>query len=510
MGAQTTKIELKGDKYKAEQLSLAHVDRLLYIFRRNNSFNDLQIAAHREPIFDDTGAFVGEVYMQTAHGAENVIVTCPAGGKKETKELWHKRPEMVEQLVPCMIVTGPEQYSTEIIGYIACLSGSFLEPYVFFPKPENEVEPTTIEGFYVEGFEDYDEEKALDNYKVLSTAGGKTLTFVKPTGTAPDDSRATQGPETGGGARVETWGDVEYVDFTDATWVATYGIATKTLGGGWTSGWELLFDGSLVTTNYSNSPSFDGYYLALVDSYGCSELGQPPPPECFSGREEFKTLGHTPPGLEWIIEFEDIQSNSLFFGDFLDEWPNGAIRLDEALADGAYLTTEIHRDTTFRAWNQQPFPTPYEWTFSSLPCTGCSESSAVWRQDLYITVDNAKKNVTTAYGLGAHYDYSLSSGYGCNVVYHKPADVAIALATVEFGPTTEEGGIISWDTMAFIYQGPAAEDFQGSVSFTQLSDNLDRYIEPPVTLPEGVTGRVRGHIFLGVLRTTKEVQFQVY
>ena len=81
-----TKIELVGDRYKANQLSLAHTNRLLHIFRQNNAFQNVMVNSHREPFYDDTGKFIGSIVMQTNFGLEKVWVEVPFGGKEEKEE----------------------------------------------------------------------------------------------------------------------------------------------------------------------------------------------------------------------------------------------------------------------------------------------------------------------------------------------------------------------------------------------------------------------------------------
>ncbi len=125
---RTTNIELKGDKYRAEQLSLAHVNRLLTIFRRNNEFQDLLISYHEEPFFDETGRYIGVIKMQTTHGAENVIVDVPpvvVPEKGEKLELQLIKPEQTDRIVPVM-------RSTNNKWWVVCLSGTFEGPYYAF------------------------------------------------------------------------------------------------------------------------------------------------------------------------------------------------------------------------------------------------------------------------------------------------------------------------------------------------------------------------------------------
>ena len=166
--ARTTKIELKGDRYKARQLSLAHTNRLLEKFRGFNDFNKLMTNSHREDFFDDTGAYIGSIKMQTVFGAEKVIVEVGAGKPVRKQELWREKRRQIDQTVPVM-------RSTDNLYWVVCLSGTFEPPYLVFQNiydiPAAEMADNV--------------EMALDK-KLISVLPGKELFFVAQTGVVPE------------------------------------------------------------------------------------------------------------------------------------------------------------------------------------------------------------------------------------------------------------------------------------------------------------------------------------
>ena len=123
--ARTTAVELKGDRYKAEQLSLAHTQRLLRTFRENSAFQSLQQNKHEENFFDETGAYIGKISMQTVFGVEKVIVDVRSGRPRPQKEAWKTDSRLVSQIVPCI-------RSVDNLWWVACLSGTFDGPYYAF------------------------------------------------------------------------------------------------------------------------------------------------------------------------------------------------------------------------------------------------------------------------------------------------------------------------------------------------------------------------------------------
>lgn len=175
---QTTNIELRGDRYRAEQLSLANTGKLLHEVRKNAAFQNLSIYAQRRNFIDAySGEELGEIYIQIVHGAEDVIVTVPPVGKEVKKEK-RKIIEVISQIVPVI-------RSIDNAHWIACMSGTFDGPYVHFPNTKD----ISDDVFYV-----FDSELEYHN-KLISTGSvyisdGTTfpdLYLIAPTGEQPDE-----------------------------------------------------------------------------------------------------------------------------------------------------------------------------------------------------------------------------------------------------------------------------------------------------------------------------------
>lgn len=174
--ALSTDIRLEGDQYRARKLAHAQVNRLLTIFRRTNEFQDLKFNTHAENFFDETGKYIGTIHLLTSHGIEVVTVDVPPIVKREKKEeIWLKKPEHIEQIVPVM-------RSVDNRYWVACLSGSFDGPYYAF---ENIYEiPAEEMADNAEG--------ELDN-RLISTGAfplngvdSPELFFIAQTGVKPD------------------------------------------------------------------------------------------------------------------------------------------------------------------------------------------------------------------------------------------------------------------------------------------------------------------------------------
>ena len=504
MAAKTTSIELKGDRVQARSLAEAHVNRLLFDFRKNASFQQLPIYSQTKKFYDQTGAYVGTVYMQTVNGAENIVVHCGAGRKYKEEHLEIERPNMIDQLIPCIIVTKPESYSEEIVGYIVCMSGSFLGPYVYVEKPEDD-DKAVIEGFYHEGFQYYVEDLALPGMHQLGIAPDqKTLYYFKPSGLAPDDGRATQSDYEGGFEQTSTCGPVYFADFNDATYSYTVAISENPLSGGGTYGFKHLFDGATMFAANQETVNYSGYHdirrgdfsitppdLAAVANYKATEVFSP---DCeYSAFNTFK--------------FETFEDSTTLLGQFIDDWANGAIRLNGVLGESAFLHTIETLVARLRAWNDLGVPTPYHTEFSATGYTSTTEDIST---ELFITVDNgARQSVTAAFGWGT-YGYTLSSG-NSDLVYHKGDGTAsISLASVRCGPYN--GISTTYTDMAFIYLGPSVNDFAGSVSFPTEADGADHYLLPSAfgLSDEAIEGKIRGQIFIGIIREQYVEKVKLY
>jgi len=510
MAAKTTQVDLKGDKVQARSLAEAHVPRLMFDFRKNQSFQNLDIYSETKKFFDKTGAYVGTVYMQSVNGAENIVVMCDAGKKMEetrvTKEL--AVVENLANIVPCFIVTGDEPYSEEIVGYIACLSGSFLGPYQFFVKPSGD-DKAVLEGFYHSGFEDYVAATAFPASKFLAVCAEKTILYFLPSGTAPADARVTQSADFGGWEQTEECGDVEFYDGQDGDWVWSNAMSTNPIGGGGTYWYDLLFDGVFVATNYKDIVEFSGWYFMRHGGFACTG-GEDFPVECLENRGAWKTSFSPIAGCQHSFtntnSFDDTQITNHESSVFLDEWPNGSIRLNNVLTKSAYLLDKWTSYTSSHTWNYRPIPSPYYNTWGSLPCSGCSEVVTSFTDELFIVVDGISRSITSHFSWGLDRKYRGMDGNG--LVYHNTTTPK-ALAAVQSGSADGD-----YTDMAFIYVGPAAETLNGSISLSIVNpESADRYVLIPdvAGVPPDIEGRVRGQIFLGVLLNAEtEAKVQLY
>jgi len=176
MAAKTTSIELKGDRVQARSLAEAHVNRLLLDFRKNASFQSLPIYSQTKKFYDQTGAYVGTVYMQTVNGAENVVVSCWSGRKYVEEHLEMERSESVSMIVPCM-------RSTDNHWWVACLSGTFEGPYYAF---ENIGDAFTPEMMDDNAEADLDGQLLAIGMSPINNIPNPELYFIAQTGKRPD------------------------------------------------------------------------------------------------------------------------------------------------------------------------------------------------------------------------------------------------------------------------------------------------------------------------------------
>jgi len=515
--ARTTAIELKGDRYKAEQLSLAHTQRLLRTFRENSAFQSLQQNKHEENFFDETGAYIGKISIQNVFGVETVIVDVRPEKPTPQKEEWKLRQRQVDTLIPCFICTGEANYSREIVGIIASLGGSFTGPYYWFSKLEDD-DALVMEAFYHEGFMYYDAAVAFEHMRILSISNDKTLYFFRPSGLAPADSRAEDGPDYGSIVQTESCGAVAWYDGADSEWVWTAAMAHNPIGGGGVVGFDQLFDGGYIGDKYRLTVSYAGSYFVghAEDSCTALEEGQPPPQSCYDAIDAFKVAFEFPASCTHTSSntnsFDRYETTITVTETFLDDFPNGNIRLNGTIAASVYLLERWQQDKTVYTWNHQPLPSPYNNEWGTLQCPGCYSEDLTWQVELFIVADNgARQSITAAFAWEPMRKYRGLDGEG--IVYHKseaPGE-SISLAVAKSGVADINGDGDLTD-MAFVYIGPAADEFQGSVSFPLLNQGYDDYVEIPevIGMPEDVTYRVRGQIFLGIIRTIVEEKVQVY
>jgi hypothetical protein len=492
---RTTNIELTGDRYNANQLSLAHTNRLLYIFRNFNSFRELKINTHLEPFYDDTGKFVGSIHLSTNYGIEVVTVNVPFGEEEEKV-----KKVQTEKLVPCFIVTGGDGETRKVVGYIACTDGTFLEPYKWFDVVEGA--DIVLESFYDEGDKYYDGEVALDDKEVLSINGEDTLLFVRQTGLSPAEDRESEGPITEIDTQNSTCSSYEFVIGEDSWWAWYFAMSLATRGGGSRTGWYMQFDGNAIFKNNWVETTNSGTDYVSVDERICVVSEGP----CRDDAEEWMAVFSLPVPCEYtdgdVNSFDRYQQVETEQGTFINNTAHRSLKLNNTIDSSVYIYELYLQSKTLHSWLTRDTPTyPGEWGLISDDTE--DEVTITFTRDLRISVDGAEQSLSSVFGWGSARKYD---GRGeLDILYHKPSDVSTptTLATVRSGP--DDGSLID---MGLVYTGPGADGFQGSTQYHLQNIGGDSYIELPdvAGAPDDLDYRVRGHIILGVLKTTKTVK----
>ena len=494
-----TQYALTGDHQRAHSHfheARAHLGKMKMI-----NVNNLPIISGIK-YFDDGSVATFKV----VHGKEDIHITSPmaqlGGGVSSEK----KGTREIETLIPCFIVTAADEYSDEIVGYIASMGGSFTGPYQWFNVPANDG-TAVLEGFYHEGFMYYNADLAFAHMRPLSVYEevGETLYFYRPSGLAPEESRADDGPDSSSGAKTEACGSLTFYDGADDEWVWTAAMSDNPISGSEIYGYEQLFDGVSVGDKYEQTITYGGHYLVGHGEESCKSLeeGEPPPSSCYDAIAAFKASFEFPVSCLHVFDntnsFDEYTLTETKIETFLDDFPNGNIRLNEVLDDSAYLLESWDNAVDIHTWNHQPLPSPYNNDWGSLPCDGCFTEDVSWANELFIVVDNgARQSVSGAFSWGMARKYKGMDGEG--LVYHKTGENSTTLAAVKSGASDAEGNG-NYTDMAFIYLGPVAEGFDGSVSFPIENQGGDEYVVIPnvAGAPINTEYRVRGQIFLGLV-----------
>jgi len=302
--ARTTAIELKGDRYKAEQLSLAHTQRMLRTFRENSAFQSLQQNKHEENFFDETGAYIGKISMQTVFGVEKVIVDVRSGKPRPQKEEWVLRTRQVNQIVPCI-------RSVDNLWWVACLSGTFAGPYYAF-KNIYEIPAADMED---------NVEVALD-MQLISIGGAPfgggdlpKLFFVAQTGVMPS-------------AEEIAW--TENITDADDPYFIGLPVGTK-------KGFYVLTDTCCE----------DGYtYIGGPGFKACYSMA--PPPYSFTKKHhrEFEVFGH-PAALPNSEVSESGTTTSVRAGACSDVWGDCETAIEFAVARYNQTVDEVDEGTDY-------------------------------------------------------------------------------------------------------------------------------------------------------------------
>lgn len=177
--ARTTKLDLRGDRVKARAIAEAHVNRLLFDFRRNQSFQNLAIYSETKKFFDQSGRFVGTVYMQSVNGAEDVVVHCLSGEQKQIRKERIEIPSSTQLIVPVMIGLNKVGAEFIITHFVACLSGTFEPEYYVFKNTQE----FQLSEFDSPDSADLDEKKIADgDAPIRGSSGPPSLFFINQTG----------------------------------------------------------------------------------------------------------------------------------------------------------------------------------------------------------------------------------------------------------------------------------------------------------------------------------------
>jgi hypothetical protein len=490
---RTTNVELTGDRYKANQLSLAHTNRLLEIFRNFNSFLPLLINTHLEPFYDDAGKFVGSIHLSTNYGIEVVTVNVPFGKEKKVKKELQK-----ERIVPCFVVTGGEGESRKVVGYIACMSGTFLEPYRWFGVIEDD--EIILDSFYDEGDKYYDGDVALDTRHLLSTSGDHSLLFFRQSGLSPAEDRESEGPITETIELTSNCSAYEFVTDEDGLWAWSFAMSHAARGGGGRTEWDMQFDGSAIFANFRSVTMQSGSDYASIDERICS-AGEGP---CLDDAAEWRAAFTLPDPCEYtdgdINSFDRFESEEREEGTFLNGTAHRSLKLNGGIGSSVYLHEVLKESITLHSWLTRGVPTyPGEWGITSEDVE--DESTLEFTREMFITVDGAQYSISGVFGWGLSRKYN---GRGeLDILYHADGGGTTTLSTIISGP--QEGSFID---MGLIYTGAGANGFQGSTQYPLQNVGGDYYIDLPdvIGAPDNIDYRIRGHIFLGIVQTTAEVQ----
>ncbi len=493
-----TRYSVTGD----DRLAMSHfheINNYKLGLRRSNVNNLAQVTGIKY-FMDGT-----EAHVLFDHGMEKIDIIAPI-----IEPVPEPREIPMEIIIPCFVVTGDERYSSEVKGFIACLSGTFEGPYQFFKRIEKD-EEVVLEGFYHEGFEIYDEELAFDHRKILSKLDNEidgTLYYHKPSGKAPDEERAADGPEFGGWTQTFTCSQTYcYEDAVGDDGMMAISIFDVGVGGGGTQyGWQLQFDGGDICLAYGETPTFGGHYQckhSIVLVVSAEE-----PPDMDDVQAQIDAWVETHRGLtiedcgylhENTITFTDTQHVVNNFGSFLDSAVNDSLRVnDEGVIYSTYLLEMSQQETFQTTWNDRTWQ---EEEYGSTMCDGCYTLEQTWMNELmFVLNDGDKHSVTNFFEWDYHYKYR--GVYGLGIVYHRPdSGEALGLSSVFAGPS--DG---SYTNIGFSYLGPREAPLKGSVTFPIVPDGIDRYVIIPdvINMPDSseLEGKVRGHIFLGLIQKT--------
>lgn len=508
-----------------ERLAMSHFHELrahLNLLKMTN-VQALPIVFGSKEFDDGTNA-----KFQLIHGRERINVFAPSIQLFSAEESKEFITEDNEQIIPCMLVV--DTFDTpSIVGYIACLSGSFLGPYQYFAAPLNDA-TTVVEGIIAQGMPSYVEELAFKDNRLLSTAfDGSTLSYVKPSGAVPEgEGRITSNTtvNTIGNEAIEIYNnDGSWLFFEDDIWLYTDAVGTTSLTRNQKLKIQLLLDGNELFESYDNSYLNTGnYHIKLGAGLACGAQYS----EC---REDINALMATEiPNLAFahshlntykLAENLDYDEERSYIVVNMSNGISTGIRSNESYDKSGFLKVVVIDHEVRDSWNDTGLPSPYNNTTSSSMCSGCYVYTTDIRSSLlYAVIDVAEEhNISTFFEWDIVewdeeyfdirlYDYSEpeSEAY---LVYHKPGEnstpifLASAIAYLEYA-SYEDGG-----EMAYVYVGPSADGVNGSVSFP-VANWSEPFINVSEAFPnmfkEDFIGGLMGDVFLGKIKTPPTIK----
>jgi len=492
--ARTTKIELKGDRYKARQLSLAHTNRLLEKFRGFNDFNKLMTNSHREDFFDDTGAYIGSIKMQTVFGTEKVIVEVGSGKsvRKQEMRIDKRRHDMI---VPVM-------RSTDNRYWVVCLSGTFEPPYLAF------------ENIYDIPAAEMDDNVETDmNMRLVSALNEKHLHFIAQTGVRPS------------AAEIE-W---KYHEDVNEPYYRELSFSEKQA--------FYVFSGTCCVGGYTyigGDPGFKACYSMA------------PPPYSFTkeSHQEFEVFGQVA-ALPNSESSESGTTTSVHAGGCTDVWGDCETAIGFAIAEyeqakelvawGSSYPGVVNSESTVSTKGVERFgqegksirlerdnvdngascysveDTTETHTHTASVSGGCVFTVTVGN-DVYTTEHSysycfrVDSDIFTLRGPSENeYPYYQQS-FDNQVKYYNTDSIARVTGMMS---AVRASGSTSDNWMEYYYVGPNSQGtLAGPVQFpTVVSNDAYAHTIPDIGLP--VDTLFKGEIFLALLRTTKEDTVQI-
>lgn len=173
---------VNGDSELAD-LYLHSAKAQMHQLEMNNVFQLAQVASDK--VFDD-GTVIG---CSIVNGVKQTIISGPIEEEAisgEDKKRKVEREHISEQIVPLIMVTDiddegpsyrPDPVEGIVLGFIACMSGTFEGPYEFFPNTHE----YSHNEFWTE-FSSWQLEDTLADGTVLADKIDKSLCYIKPTG----------------------------------------------------------------------------------------------------------------------------------------------------------------------------------------------------------------------------------------------------------------------------------------------------------------------------------------